>query len=233
MLRKSLTAFITAIIISGCANPDADLSGVGVDKARLKEIFSNNIPYFPGMMTEENFTGEACGNTQNEGCYRIAVLLNENTVILPRHKYLNRRFVLVANKRGRQQAVAGIAKGDNSHVAVAKIADGNSSAQAINFTEAKNFYQQQVVVGSFDARRQRPVARNATITGFKAHNDGTEFIELTMTAKPGDIGGPVLSPSGELAGIIVANPFGKTVPDDVQYAVASSTIRGLLTESLD
>ena len=70
----------------------------------------------------------------------------------------------------------------------------------------------------------------ADMRGLRGEED---VVRLDLVAEPGDAGGPVLAPGGQVLGMLAPRPeaAGQRLPDDVNYAVKSGVLAGFLTEA--
>jgi S1-C subfamily serine protease len=93
----------------------------------------------------------------------------------------------------------------------------------------------EVAVGgySYEDALDAPVTTFGTLADLQGLNGEDSLTRLTLTALPGDAGGPVLDSSGSLIGMLLpqsaATTAGKVLPPDVSVALDAATISTLLT----
>jgi S1-C subfamily serine protease len=95
----------------------------------------------------------------------------------------------------------------------------------------------EVAVGgySYEDALDAPVTTFGTLADLKGLNGEETLTRLSLTALPGDAGGPVLDSTGSVVGMLLpkrsaAAAGGRILPDNVSFALDASAIATLLTD---
>ena len=80
---------------------------------------------------------------------------------------------------------------------------------------------------SYQDTLTRPIVTFGRLSDLTGLNGESDLRRLTLTAQPGDSGGPVFDGSGSVIGMLLPRPEtpGRMLPDDVNFAVSSEAIQ--------
>ncbi|MFN4098486.1 MAG: trypsin-like peptidase domain-containing protein [Pararhodobacter sp.] len=86
---------------------------------------------------------------------------------------------------------------------------------------------------SFQDTLTRPIVTFGRLSEMSGLNGEADLRRLTLTAEPGDTGGPVFDGNGAVVGMLLPRPEtpGRMMPEDVNFAVSGEAIQSVLTEA--
>ena len=154
--------------------------------------------------------------------WRIGFLLDSQTVIGPAAAIAEQSFIVATvNRHGIWDSSVVRGRSLNDCVFAAKLSSPAQEVVDLKIGEDPRKYLDEIVVfASFNGDRTIP--RAGLLNGFSTASDTGEFyLDIGVKAMPGDIGGIVLAPNGELLGIVCDSPF---TPKDGLSIVALSAL---------
>jgi hypothetical protein len=163
---------------------------VGMSRADLERLFSTNAILLPYDMSE---TGAK---------WRQGFLLDGETIIGPLEA-ADEGTHIVANvaRKGGWDAFIIRTRRLNECSFASKLDPPNEDAAALKIGSPENYLNGPVIIASHSEIAERTISRAGILTGLFT-DSGETYLDISIRALPGDIGGFVLAPDGNLLGIV-------------------------------
>ncbi|WP_424939252.1 trypsin-like peptidase domain-containing protein [Aliiroseovarius sp. S253] len=125
-----------------------------------------------------------------------------------------------------------VAMDDTLGLALLEPATAQAPISFASFLTAQPRLKSDVAVAgfSYEGRLSSPSLTFGTLSELTGLNGETELSRLTLTALPGDAGGPVLDAGGSVMGMLLpaSGDKGRTLPADTSFAMDADTVAAFL-----
>lgn len=223
-MHRLLTIALVAIALVGCQSKKAGVTKSQVpnlDREKMERVVGNNMFLYPGEVTEDNYTAEACTTKTNKGCYRTGVMLNERTVVIPKHQFMQGPYQdITMNKNGEWNSEMVNFRRDMEYIAIGGVQASSNAAVELEFAQPDNVQDSRVVIAFYDGDIKRVGTRAGVVVGDVEGKNDTPLLKIQTEHQKGDVGAAVFTEQAELVGMIVNAP---NQPDQEGYRYAVPT----------
>lgn len=221
MLRVAMIVLAT-FVLAGC---QANKVGVttsdvpGLDRQGMVKVVNNNMVLFPGNISEKNYTADACTPNTNQGCFRTGLMINENIVAIPQHRYMNGPYQdIQMNKNAELIAEVVNFRRDMEYFALGGVESRSNSAVKLDIARPSAVKDSRVVIAFYDESIKKVGTRVGVVIEKVKGRQNTPLLKIQADWRKGDVGAAVFTADAKLVGMIV-NASEQTEVEGYRYAV--------------